>query len=320
VYSGNMMNNFLRLCTPLAILACIVGCSKLEETRQRPGISAGKVLATVDKVKITEGELEFLAKIGPPRFQAQLQTPEGRQRLINDIIDRELLYAEAVKKGLHRDADVVAQIDMNSRILVASAALRKEIETQAEAYFTEHSAEFTTLDLHHILIRTGKPGAGGAKKKTARTDKAALQRITKTKERIINGEGFRDVCMEVSEDPSTRRIGGSLGTVWQEEPRLLRRGYGDLLATAFTMPVATVNGPLKTDEGYHLLFIPEAAKHQTFEEVKQKVEFQVRGDVRTTYLAALRAQANVEVKIGAPQAPPVDPAAPETDDHSSHNH
>jgi hypothetical protein len=63
VYSGNMMNNFLRLCTPLAILACIVGCSKLEETRQRPGISAGKVLATVDKVKITEGELEF-ARLG----------------------------------------------------------------------------------------------------------------------------------------------------------------------------------------------------------------------------------------------------------------
>ncbi len=274
----------------LILAAHLVGCG-----RSPSAITTGPVVATVNGSTITEGELAFLAKVGPPRIKARLQSAAGKQQVIEDLVDRELLYQDSVARGLDRDPEVKAQLQLNQRILVATAVLQKEIETAARAYYDAHLSEFRVVPLRHIAIHFGGPSNTPA----ARSEPEAVKRITALKTRIEQGAAFADVAQEASEDPITKSQGGLLGKVSQKEARLLRRGYETLLEKAFALTPNTVAGPFKTTEGYHLIIIDAAPAQQPFEEVAQEIEFRVRDDARQRVLQALREKA----KITYPEKP-----------------
>lgn len=301
-------------CFSLALIgavASVIGCGG-----GTFGHGGGKALVTINGKTITEGDLEFLGTINP-RLKAQASNPFGQKQIVDNLVEQELLYQESVRRGLDKDAKVKTKADLYRRIIVAQAALDNELEGTAERYYNEHKAEFEKVELAHILIRFkgagGESAKGAAKEKdtATRPEAQAVSLANDLKERLTKGEDFAKVAKEASEDPGSKNAGGLLGKVWKGEQRLERRGYGPLLEKAFTMKVGEVAGPIKTEEGYHLITLTKGIEQQPLDEARQSILFKVQGDVRGKFLADLKQKAKIEYAEGlADQKPPAAPGQP----------
>lgn len=287
------------------------------------GAHAGKTLVTINGKTITEGDIEFLATINP-RLKAQAASPFGQKQIVDNLVEQELLFQESTKRGLERDAAVKAKADLYRRVIIAQAVLDDEMEKSAQKYFAEHKGEFEKLELSHLLIRfKGQEPAEKGKPKTPetvnRSEEQALALANQVKGRLDKGDEFAKVAKEVSEDTGSKNAGGMLGKVWKQEPRLERRGYGPLLEKAFAMKVGEVAGPIKSQEGYHLITVTKGIEAQSFEDAKQSIYFKLQGDIRTKFLADLKQKAKVEYAEGlgdpktpAPNAPKPEGKTPKT--------
>ncbi len=281
-----MKKTYIAVCA-IALAAILAGCGK--------GPSSGKVLVTVNGEKITEGDLDFLSQINP-RIQSQLASPEGKQRILDNLVEQDLLYQEAVKEGVNRDADVKAKIDLYRRVIIAQSLVEKDMEKAAKKYYDEHQDEFKKLKLSDILVKFATPDqlkAAAKGKETMRSEDAALKLATELKDRIDKGEGFEGVAKEASEDPLTKARGGDLGLVSQDDKRMMARGYGPLLEKAYQMKVGEVAGPIKTQDGYHVITVTRGVEVEPFEEAKMNILFKVRGDSRQELLARLKKDAKI---------------------------
>lgn len=270
--------------------------------------SSGKTLVSVNGKKITEGDLEFLSTINP-RIAAQMDTPAGKKRILDNLVEQELLYQEAVKKGINRDPEVRAKAELYRRVIVAQSLLDKEIEAAAKKYYDENKDEFNKLGLAQIVIRyendpkkrRGKAG------KQLHSEKEALRLANKALERINNGEEFTKVAIDVSEDMATKRRGGDMGLVAKNDPRFVARGYAPLVDKAFEMKVGEVAGPIKTEGGYHIIMVTKGIEEEPFETAERGILFKLRGKVRNELVGELKKEGSVT--FATELEPKAEPAA-----------
>jgi peptidyl-prolyl cis-trans isomerase D len=117
----------------------------------------------------------------------------------------------------------------------------------------------------HILIQipAGKDGDATAHKKA--DDILAQAR---------SGKDFAALAKQYSQDVGSAAKGGDLG--WAERSNFVAP-FADAL---FSTPVGQIQGPVKTQYGYHIIRVDEiqAGKTQTFEQARAEVEAAVRRD------------------------------------------
>ncbi len=258
--------------------------------------SSGKVLVEINGDKITEGDLKFLGEINP-RIQGQIESPEGRQRILENLVEQDLLYQQAVKEGVNRDAVVKAKVDLYRRVIIAQSLVEKEIEAAAKKYYEANPDEFKKLRLSEIMVKFGSPeqlkGAKKGKDAPMRSEAEALKVANELKAKIDGGAKFEDVAKESSEDAATKGRGGDIGLVSKGDKRLEARGFGPLLEKAFELKVGEVSGPIKTQDGYFLITVTRGLELEPFDEAKQAILFKVRNDSRQELLARIKKDAKV---------------------------
>ena len=303
----------ISLC-PAILLSCylaiLLSCS-----------GGGKTLATINGKAITDGDLDFLSTINP-RLKAQLATPFGKKQVLDNLVEQELLYQAALKKGLQRDGDVKAKFELYKKVIIAQAFVESEMKRNAREYYDQHKSEFEKLQLAHIEIKYVQPEDKKAKKahskpakdKITRTKDAALKLANEAKARLNKGEEFAKVAKDVSEDTISKNNGGDLGKASKDEARLERRGFGPLLEKAYTMQVGEIAGPIETKEGYHIITVTKGAELEPFEAAEQAIMFKVQGDQRNKLIADLKKNAKIaypgEEKKEAPPAAATSSPAP----------
>lgn len=263
-------------------------------------------LAIVNGNKITEEELDFIAEVGPPQMKTRLATPSGKKRLLEEIVDRELLYAEAIRRRLNRDPQLQKEIHLHERVLIANAAIKDAVNKMAKEYYEERSEEFTTLTIQHILIKFGKG---------SRTENEAVALANEIRKKSEAGVDFIMLAKQYSEDATSNTHGGSLGEVWAKEPRLMRRGYEPLLAKAFSLTEPGVVGPVKSKDGYHIIFVKKLAKIRPYSEVEEKLLFKLRQDAAQDLLKKLREKAKIKILLSDPKS-----EHPDHTEHHDHTH
>jgi peptidyl-prolyl cis-trans isomerase C len=274
----------------IAVMATLVaGCSR--------GTSSGKVLAEVGGTKITEGDLAFLGQINP-RIQQQIEVPDGKQRILDNLVEQDLLYQKAVKEGINRDAVVKAKVDLYRRVIIAQALVEKQIEKAAKKYYDEHQDEFKKLRMSQIEVKFATPDQLKAAKKGKEAPKMhsedeALKLANDLKARLDKGEAFDAVAKDASEDMLTKARGGDMGPVSKDDKRFEARGFAPLIEKAYEMKVGEVAGPMKTTEGYHLITVTKGLELEPFEEAKAMILFKVQGDARQNLLAELKKETKV---------------------------
>lgn len=268
-----------------ALLALASGCG---------GTSSGKILVDINGNKITEGDLKFLGEVNP-RIMSQIETPAGQRRILDNLVEQELLYEDAIKQGLNRDSKVKAKVDLYRRVIIAQSLVDAETDKAAKKYYDEHQDEFKKLRLAHIMVKFATPEeikkAPKGEKPLAEAE--ALHKAEALGARIDKGEEFAKVATELSDDAASKSRSGDLGLVSKDDKRLAGRGFSPLVDKALEMKVGEVSGPIKTDKGYHLVTVTRGLEVEPFDEAKEAILFKVRGEVRTALLAKLRKDAKV---------------------------
>jgi peptidyl-prolyl cis-trans isomerase C len=265
------------------------------------------------------------------RIQQQGQTipdqmlPLLRARVLESLINLELLYQESVKRNIkvsNEDIDKeVTEIkgrfkDPNqfesalAGMKMSEADLRKQIaqrsaiqhlldaevitggevsETEAQAFYSDNPGYFQQpeqIRARHILIKVDEK-ASDAEKTVARKKIEAIQK------RIVQGEDFGELAKKESEGPSSTRGGdldyfsrGSMVKPFEE--------------AAFALKPDEVSDIVETPYGYHLIQLMDRKPAQIipFIEVKDQIIMKLSDDLKKkktqAYVESLRQEAKIE--------------------------
>ena len=291
----------------------------------------GPAAARVNGEEISEFRLEryfaeFLEDQG--RAVGNIRNPKAykqlREKALDALIDKELLWQEAVKRGVViSDADVQNQVAQTRQAIGGpevfarrledagfdeasfSEYTRRELaaqqvfaelvqmgkpdEKQVRAFYEEHRADMSRpeeIQARHILIKVPQ-GADAA------TVEAARLRLIEMRAKISQGEDFASVARAGSEDASAS-VGGDLGSF----PR--GRMMPEFEAAAFALAPGDVSEPVRTPLGWHLIYLQnhleatDVTEKQGLEMVRAYLARQEQAQARLQVLAQLRSSNRIE--------------------------
>jgi len=235
-------------------------------------------VAKVNGVTIPQSRADLLMK--ELAAQGRPDTPEIRNSIKQELINREIVVQEAVKKGLNKRAEVATQIELARQQVLISAYLQDYLkahpvnddEVKKEYERVKASAGAREYKVRHILVET---------------EDEAKQIIAQ----LGKGASFEKLAGEKSKDQGSKGRGGDLD--WATPARYVP-AFGQAI-TKLKKGQLT-DAPVQTQFGWHVIRVDDerASKFPAFEEVKPQIEQQLREQTVNKAFTDLRAKAKVE--------------------------
>jgi len=209
----------------LAAIVLVLSCVKKDE---------GEVLVKVDdSVLTTEG---FYNQI-PPGWKNVLSFEE-KKSFVRDWIETELLYREAVKRGLDKDAKVMAQLETIEKEILKNELLLREMdkakitEEVVQKYYEEHENDYRNeVKIGVIFVD---------REDEARQIHQSLQ----------EGADFAEVAKEKSLGPMAQE-GGVMDYFRRHSPTALISP--ELEEVAFSLDKGAMSDVIPTENGYYII-------------------------------------------------------------------
>lgn len=212
--------------------------------------------------------------------QGQADSPQMRSGTRDALINQEIIAQEALKKGLDKNPDVAAQIDINRQDILVNAYVQD--------YLRAHPVSEDALKKEYERIRTQL----GTREYKARhilveTDDEAREIIAQ----VRKGASFEKIAGEKSKDPGTKVRGGELD--WAV-PTHYVKPFGDALVKLKKGQMT--DAPVKSDFGWHVIRLDDerALKAPAFEEVKPNLQRGLQQQQIQKVVSDLRTKAKIE--------------------------
>lgn len=216
-----------------------------------------QVLATVGSREITNHELDIALKHAPREHAMQLNNPEGKKYLLNEMILQEMLYLDAKEKQFDKDEEFLRELDVIQTNLLKQYAVKKLIENitvdshEAKEYYDQNREQFVTGETaraKHILLKD---------------EDRAKEILTE----IQAGKSFEEMAQIHSECPSKAQ-GGDLG--YFEKGKMVP----EFEEVAFGLENGEISQLVKTQFGYHIIKLEDkkSADVMAFEQVEKQIE------------------------------------------------
>lgn len=262
-------NLFFHATYLLVGVALVIASKTVHSADVTPAAAPDKVLADVNGRKITEEMLQRYVKFrGIPKDAH----PEQQQKMmLEELINRELIYLDALEKGVDKIPSVQADVE-NQKVNVVAGAMLKEATkdvkfTDAElkkAYddYIKKMPPQVEYKARHILLNDEK----SAKEVIAELDK---------------GANFVELTKKKSAEPE----GGDLG--WFQADQMIKP-FADVI-------VKLKNGeytktPVKTDYGWHVVLREDSRQSAppAFESLKEQFRMRLLNKTVESYIGTLR--------------------------------
>lgn len=268
--------------------------------------AADPVVLTVGSEKITQSAFEAIIAGLNEQQRAQLQNPEARRGLAEQIAELKLMAQEGRNRHLEQTPAIQAKLALQTDQVLANAVYQEMMkapvnDADMQAFYKEHASQWTEAKGRHILVRfegSRVPLRDGQKDLT---DAEALAKAKEIRAKIVGGAKFEDVAKTDSDDVGSGENGGDLGSF----------GLGQMVeefdAAAFSIPVGTVSEPVKSAFGYHLILI-ESRDAKKFEDVRAEIEQAVRPEMGQKAIEGLKAKTTItldETYFGKPAPEPL---------------
>ena len=244
-------------------------------------LAAGEneIIATINGTNITEGTLaRYADQRGLP---AQMPNEKKRKALIEELVNRELIYQNAVDIGVDKTPAIQAEVDYqriniiassmlnrsSDRFAVSDADLKKEFENRKDEI---GGKEFKA---RHVLLET-------------ETDaKAVITDLNK-------GGNFISIASERSKGPSASE-GGDLG--WFQ-PAQMVKPFSE--AAAKLAKGQYTKTPVQTQFGWHVILLEDtrSVNPPKFEDIKEQIRVGLQNKLIEDYISKLRNAAKIERK------------------------
>ena len=283
------------------------------ENKENAAVVNGSVI-TQDQFASEMGQVnqEFL-KQGKTPTDSQLK--EIKKTVLETLINRELLFQESQKTGIHITEEVIqdqlksvkkrfpnqeefekalkqmklTENDVKSQISRAMAIrelINKQIiqkivipDQESRIFYDTHPEAFKQPEqvrASHILAEV-KPNAEKSEKSKA------MEKIKKVQKQLGEGDDFAELAKKYSDGPSKTK-GGDLGYFKRGQ---MVKPFED---TAFALEPNQVSDIVETDFGYHLIKVLDKRPERVlpYEDVKQRIN---------TYLAKEKEKKEINVYI-----------------------
>ena len=238
----------------------------------------GGAVAKVNGVSIPQSRADILIK--EMTGQGRPDTPEMRDAIKQELINREIVAQEAVKKGLDKRPEVVTQISLQRQAVLINAYLQDYLkahplsddDVKKEYERVKASAGGREYRVRHILVET---------------EDEAKQIIAQ----LNKGASFEKLAGEKSKDQGSKDRGGDLD--WATPARYVP-AFGQAI-TKLKKGQLT-DAPVQTQCGWHAIRLDDErpSKFPPLEEVKPQIEQQLRQQTVNKAFTDLRAKAKIE--------------------------
>lgn len=242
--------------TATVVAAMAAGCGKGKTGEHA---ASGEVLAKINGKVITTEEFKKEQENLPPYLKASLEDKEGKKKLLDNLVTRELILQKAKKDGLDKDAAVVSKLDEIKKTLTIEALLKKDVEDkvsftekEAEEYYNSHKEEFKDgekVKVSHIMVKT---------------EKEAVDILDK----LDKKENFEKLAKKYSIGPTASK-GGDLGYLERGAT-----GVPEFEDAAFKLKKAGEVSPvLSAGAAFHIikLYDRKDVEPQPFNKVKERI-------------------------------------------------
>lgn len=279
------------------------------------------VVAVVNGTKLTMEELEGQVDRLIPRMTFHKNVPEEKRKnfykqALDEIINRELLYQDALAVGMKPDKDKVNAQSEKIRQRFKSeeeykAALKKEGIKEETIRFQIEKEQLVQQLNEKKVVEASRISEEQLKnyydKNTAqfKQPESVKLRIISTKdeqkakdiqEKVKAGDDFGELASNFSED-SYGVKSGDIGYI--HKGRMLP----DIETAAFKLKTGEVSDLIHTEDSWFLIKVEDKKPEQqlSFEEVKEKLKRQIEADkareLSEKLIADLRAKAKIEVLL-----------------------
>jgi len=235
-------------------------------------------LAKVNGVTIPQSRVDILIK--EMTAQGRPDTPQMRDAIRQELINREIVAQEAIKKGLHKRPEVATQIELQRQAVLINAYLQdylkahpvSEDDVRKEYERVKETAGAREYKVRHILVET---------------EDEAKQVIAQVK----GGASFEKLAGEKSKDQGSKGRGGDLD--WATPARYVP-AFGQAITNLKKGQMT--EAPVQTQFGWHVIRVDDErpSKFPAFEEAKPQIEQQMRQQTVNKAFADLRAKAKIE--------------------------
>jgi len=235
-------------------------------------------LAKVNGVAIPQSRADLLMK--EMAAQGRPDTPEMRDAIKQELINREIVAQEAVKKGLQKRPEVATQIELQRQAVLINAYLQdylkanpvSEDDLKKEYESVKASAASREYKVRHILVES---------------EDEAKQVLAQLKK----GGNFEKLAAEKSKDQGSKGRGGDLD--WATPARYVP-AFGQAITKLKKGQLS--DPPVQTQFGWHVIRLDDErqAKFPAFEEAKPQIEQQLRQQTVNKAFSDLRAKAKIE--------------------------
>lgn len=247
------MKKYVVLLLSLALLA---SCSQGVDSKKQ-----GDVVAKIDSEVITTKDVEQEVNALPEFARDFFKGQEGMNKLVDELVKKELLYVEAKKRGLDKDEDFQRKFEEIKKNALITRLLEKEMKAlpqvtdkDVKAYYDANKDEFiqpTSIRLSQIVVKT--------------QDDAK-----KVYDRLQKGEPFNKLAAEVSIDKASAKAAGDLGSFKRGEMN------PELEKVAFRLKKNQISMPIPLKDGIHII-VPTDIKGTAldFDKVKGAISQQL---------------------------------------------
>jgi peptidyl-prolyl cis-trans isomerase C len=249
---------------------------KSESAAKKSASGGGKIV--VNGVTIPQSRIDAMKK--ELTAQGQPDTPERSTAIREELVNREVLAQAALKRGLDKNPDVAAQMDMAKQAVLVRALFESEVKSSpiSDADLQKQYEQFkgsmgtTEYKVRHILVD---------KEDDAKQIIADLNK----------GGDFAKIAKEKSKDPGSKETGGDLD--WGPAARYVKP-FADAVTS---QPKGKVSAaPVKTDFGYHVIIVDDSRplKVPEFSEIKEQFRQRAQQAQIQKLVMDLRSKAKVE--------------------------
>jgi peptidyl-prolyl cis-trans isomerase C len=271
-------NHILLHATALLIgIALFIGSKTVNSAESAQQTPVSKVLAEVNGRQITEDTLQRYMKFrGLPK---DADPEQQRNKMIEELINRELLYIDAVEKGVDKLPEVQADLENQKTNVIAGAMLKQATDSisltdeelkQAYDDYIKTMPATEEYKARHILLE----------------DEANAKAVI---EELNHGADFTKLAQEKSTGPSGP-TGGDLG--WFKPSQMVE---------PFTEAVRKLkNGeysksPVHTQFGWHVVLREDSRNLEppAFESLKEQFRMRLMNKNVEGYIGTLRNKAKI---------------------------
>ena len=249
---------------------------KADTAAKKAPASGSKIV--VNGVTIPQSRVDTMNK--ELNAQGQPDNAERQNAVREELVNREVLAQAAAKRGLDKNPDVQAQMDLARQAVLIKALFENEVKTNpiTDADLQKQYEQFkgsmgtNEYKVAHILVDKEEDA------------KSIIDSLNK-------GGDFAKIAKERSKDPGSKENGGDLD--WGPSARYVKP-FADAVQSQQKGKISAA--PVKTDFGYHVIRVDDVRplKVPEFTEVKEQFKQRAQQQQIQKMVLELRQKAKIE--------------------------